>query len=47
MTVKAIAPYGDWASPISINTITAKSRGLSDPRVGVGHITLLLVNSRH
>ncbi|KAK0391903.1 hypothetical protein NLU13_1401 [Sarocladium strictum] len=32
---KVVAPYGDWASPISISTVTGKTRGLSDPRVGL------------
>ncbi|KAH8174575.1 prolyl oligopeptidase family protein [Sarocladium implicatum] len=33
MAVKRIAPYGDWASPITIGTLTGATRALSDPRV--------------
>ncbi|KAL2211641.1 prolyl oligopeptidase [Sarocladium strictum] len=35
MNSKVVSPYGDWMSPITINTIIGKSRALSDPRVGL------------
>ncbi|KAK1996327.1 prolyl oligopeptidase [Colletotrichum falcatum] len=33
MAIKTIARYGDWESPITVDTVTSKSRGIASPRV--------------
>ncbi|CEI64486.1 hypothetical protein FVEN_g12367 [Fusarium venenatum] len=35
MASKKIAPYGDWESPISVDSIVSKTRSLSAPRVNL------------
>lgn len=35
MVIKMIAPYGFWESPITIETVDGKTKGLASPRVDV------------
>lgn len=41
MASKKTAPYGDWESPISVDSIVSKTRSLSAPRANVLPITIL------
>lgn len=42
MVLKKVAPYGDWESPITVESVTSKSRRISSPRVCVRHLPVIL-----
>lgn len=44
MASKTTAPYGEWRSPISIESVASKTRSLSTPRASVGSLPFALNN---